>query len=213
MRKLDILVEFVRDALRCGRSRAEIAEALTSAGWAARDVARALSAFSEKPFDPPIPRPLSYVTAYETFVLAALFSAMVVTSTGLVLLIHALIDLWLLDPVLAAAERDVAVSDARWQIAKLVVSAPLFAWLTVRTERDISQGVMARASPVRKWSIYLALFISGLILLGTAAYTIHSLLMGETNLSFVLKAGSVAAVSAAVFLFYLREARSNSDVA
>jgi hypothetical protein len=138
---------------------------------------------------------------------------MVVTATSLVMLAHAVIDLWLHDPVAVAHGRNIVLSEARWEIAKLVVSAPLFAWMTILTERAMAGGTIARTSPIRKWSIYLALFISGLVLLGDATYMIHSLLMGETTLSFTLKAGVVAAVAAAVFVFYLREVNGDTDAA
>ena len=50
------LSRFVRDALTLGKTRAEIAQALTNSGWTPSEVADALDAWAETTFVPPVPQ-------------------------------------------------------------------------------------------------------------------------------------------------------------
>jgi hypothetical protein len=55
------------------------------------------------------------------------------------------------------------------------------------------------------------LFVSGLFFTGDAVATIYTLLDGGMTLEFALKAVVLAAVSGAVFVWYLRDAEAASD--
>jgi len=68
-----------------------------------------------------------------------------------------------------------------------------------------------RRSLVRKWLTYLALFLAALSFFGDGAYVIYEFLKGEITMRFILKALTVALVSAAVFAFYLRNAEDMKD--
>ncbi len=68
-----------------------------------------------------------------------------------------------------------------------------------------------RGAPVRRWATYLTLFVSGLFFAGDAVFTIYTLLDGGMTLNFALKAAVLAAVSGAVFGWYLRDAEAATD--
>jgi hypothetical protein len=211
MATADPVSQFVRDALLAGRTRPEIREALLAAGWSTREVEKALAEFSDSEFMPPVPRPRSHVTAREVFIYALLFTALAFTATNLVELIHNILNIRLPDSADNTYAYPRAVRQLRWAIANLAVSTPLFIWMTIYTDRQIRNDKSLRRSLVRKWLTYIALFISALVFFGDATYSIYTFLNGEVTLRFVLKAATVAFVSAAVFAFYLRDIEARTD--
>jgi hypothetical protein len=160
--------QFVRDALLAGRTRQEIRDALSAAGWSEREVNEALAAFSDSEFMPPVPRPRLYVTAREVFIYALLFSALAFTATYLVSLINNFLNIKLPDPTDNSYSYRSAVRGLRWAIAILVISTPLFIWMTLYTDRQIRKDESLRRSLVRKWVTYIALFVSALVFFGDA---------------------------------------------
>jgi hypothetical protein len=207
----DRLVQFVREALSAGRARDDIRAVLTSAGWSGHEIAQALGAFADSGFTPPVPRPRMHLTARDTFVYLLLFASLAFVASYLVALVHAILDLAL--PDLSDREWRVrsATDNIQWSIAALTVATPVFVWMTVFTRRQISEDAGRRRSPVRKWLTYMALFVTALVLCSVAVYVIYSFLSGEATLRFLLKALTVAAVSAAIFVFYLRDIRDDGD--
>ncbi|MDJ0638422.1 MAG: DUF5671 domain-containing protein [Paracoccaceae bacterium] len=207
----DILTQFVREALALGNSREDIQSALDDAGWSTREIAEAMEAFATTDFNPPVPKPRPQLTARDAFVYLVLFTALAFVATNLINLIHAVLDLILPDPGAEAWTDGRATDRARWSISILVIAAPVFVWMTLYTNRQIHEDAGHRRSLVRKWLTYLALFISALVFLGDAAFVIYSFLAGETTMRFLLKALTVACVSAAVFVFYLRDVEADAD--
>lgn len=208
MTAADPLDLFVREGLSAGRSRQELDEALSNAGWTQRDIRKALSKYADTQFTPPIPRPTHTLTARHTFVYALLFVAMAFTASYFVVIVHQLIDLQLPDivPDVHASPRRL-----RWAAAMLIVWTPVFLFMSYYVARSSASDDSIRKSPVRKWLTYLALFVSALILLGDGVYTVNQLLQGDLTLRFVLKAATVAVVAGAVFWYYLRDAEAVSD--
>ena len=203
--------QFVRDALMAGRTRPEIRDALGDAGWSNREIDEALGEFFDSDFMPPVPRPRFYVTAREVFIYALLFTALAFTATYLVELVHNILDIWLPDSADTRYAYSSSVRQMRWAIAILVVSTPSFVWMTIYTDRRIRRDGSLRRSLVRKWVTYIALFVSALVFFSDATYSIYTFLNGEVTLRFVLKAATVACVSAVIFAFYLRDIEAGTD--
>ncbi len=211
MAEKDLVAQFVRDALLAGRSRAEIREALGAAGWSEREVREALSVFADNDFTPPVPRPKPHVTARDVFIYALLYTALAISATYLVILIHSILDLRMPDAGDQAWRSSYATRQIRWCIATLVVSGPVYIWLTVYTGRKIHEDASLRRSVVRKWLTYLALFVSAMVFLGDATVVIYNFLQGEITLRFALKAATVLVVSGGVFAFYLHDVGDPKD--
>lgn len=200
----DPLVQFVRDALLAGKSRAEIHVALYTAGWSSKEADAALGAYSDVAFIPPVPRPRLRLTARDAFVYLLLFTALGISAWQLVWLILSILNLALPDPAEHAYVERQSADQIRWGIASLVVSVPAYVALTLYTDRAMAQDAGHRRSLVRNWLTYLALFVSALCFLGVGVYVIYSFLKGELTLRFILKATTVALVSSSIFIFYLR---------
>ena len=207
----DHIARFVHDALAAGRSRAEIRGALGDAGWSNTEIDKALSAFADVEFSPPVPRPRPQLTARDAFVYALLFTALTFTAVNLINLVHAVLDLALPDPADRSNYVGIAEQRIRWAISFLVVSTPLYVWMTLFTERQAAEQVGEKRSLVRKWLTYLALFVAALAFFGDISYVINRFLDGEMTIRFAFKALTVGFVSAAIFLFYLRDVEVDRD--
>ena len=200
------LSRFVRDALTLGKTRAEIAQALTNSGWTPSEVADALDAWAETTFVPPVPRPQSTVSARDFFIYALTFGVMLFGAIYLVNLFHALIDLWL------NSESYGTFSRIRWPMAVLIVTTPLYLWLTIRERGKLVADPALYRSAVRRWLTYLTLLLSALVLLGDAIAVIYAFLSGDFTGQFFLKAVVVAVVAGFIFLFYLSDIRKGDGV-
>jgi len=200
------LTDFVRDALQAGRSRDEIDAALSEAGWSRQDIDGALAGFADTAFLPPVPRPRRYLASRDAFVYALMFLTLGLTAGHLISLIFAVIDLWVPDIGASTYRIMAAEGQIRWAFAVLVLATPLYLWLMRLSDRQAEGAGGQSRSVLRKWLTYLALLISAMTLLGDAVYVIYLLLAGEATLEFLLKALTVGAVAAAIFLFYLRDA-------
>ena len=202
MRAADQLTAFVQAALAAGRSRDDIAAALTAAGWTAPEIAAALDAWHAAPGLPPVPRPRPYVSAREAFFYALLFASLAMTAWHLVTLFHALIDLWLPDNGREDWRYYGASSSIRWAVAALVVFGPLFLWLHARATRAQAADPGRARSVVRRWVGYLALFLAACSLLGDLIAVVYAFLSGDLTLRFLLKALVVAAVAGVVLALF-----------
>ena len=211
MATADTLSLFVRDALSAGRPRSEIHNALDKAGWSDSEIKKALAAYADMEFSPPIPKPRQQLTARDVFVYALLFTALCFTAVFLINLIHAGLNILLPDSVDNKYLSRRATRSIRWAIAVLSVSAPVYVWLTIKTSRRVAKDAAQRRSLVRKWLTYLTLFIAALTFFGDASYVIYNFLNGEITLRFMLKAVTVAGVSAAIFTYYLRDVEEVKD--
>ena len=211
MRPSDQLAEFTREALKAGRSRDEISQALTQAGWAGNEVDEALAAWVDSPFSPPIPRPRPQLSAREAFFYLLLFGALGWTAWHVGSLLFQAIDVLVpkAGDKFQGWERDMM----RFSIASLIVTTPLFLWLHTRVSRDVARAPGKRRSPVRKWLGYIAMFLAATTILGDLVHLISRLLDGDLTLQITLKSGVLAAVAGAVFVYFRDQVGRDDDAA
>jgi hypothetical protein len=208
MNPADQLAQFVREALVAGRSRDEIADALTEAGWARTEVEDALATWADMGFTPPVPRPRPYVSAKEAFFYALMFVALGMTAWHIVDLGFDLIEHWMSDMDRTYYRGN---SSMRWSISALIVFFPLF-MLMQRTEaRGLARDPSRKRSAVRKWFGYITLFFSALTLLGDLLSAIYALLSGDLTLEFILKLLLVGGVAGMVFGYFQGAMRDAED--
>ncbi len=88
-------------------------------------------------------------------------------------------------------------------VATLIVVFPLFLFLADILRRGYAQDSSRKEYPVRKWLIYITLFITGAVLAGDLVILIYYFLDGqELTTGFILKILSVSAVAGAIFGYY-----------
>ena len=212
MRASNRVSTFVRDALIAGRTRNEIAHAMETAGWSESEIRAAIGEWAEVEFDPPVPRPLGYVSAREAFGYGLMFSALAMTAWHLTALSFGLIDLWLPDPV-SPQNASRQMEDIRWSVSSLIVFAPLFVLLNLHAQKAVRSDPGKRRSAVRKWVGYIILFLASISLLGDLIWVIYALLNGELTARVLAKAVVVAVVAGGVFGFFRQETRDDDHAA
>lgn len=199
------LSRFTRDALAAGHSREEVANVLRAAGWSASEVSDALAAYADVPFAPPVPRPQATLSARDFFFYTLTFGLMIFGALYLVLLIHALIDRFLGDEVFRSLYR------IRFAMAVLIVTTPLYLWLTFRDRRKLASDPALSRSAIRRWLTYLTLLLAAAVLLGDLISVIYAFLSGDLTLQFLLKAAVVGLIAGLIFTYYLSDVRQGDS--
>jgi hypothetical protein len=200
------LVAFVRDSLARGLSRSQVEEALRNAGWNADQVRGALAAFAVVDFPIPVPRPRPSLSARDAFMSLLLFTSLYIVAFNLGSLLFQFINRGFPDPASSVSDAYFRES-VRWSVSSLIVSLPLFLYISRITNRANTVDPNRRTSPVRRWLTYLTLFVAACILIGDFVSLVYNLLGGELTARFVLKVLTVGAIAGTVFWYYLSELR------
>ena len=95
----------------------------------------------------------------------------------------------------------------RFSIASLIIIFPVFILASWYLNNIYRKESIVRESKIRKWLIYLTLFIASLVMIGDLVGTINTFLGGEITARFILKALSVFLVTGLVFGYYLDDVR------
>ena len=99
------------------------------------------------------------------------------------------------------------VGPIRFSVASLIIIFPLFILASWYLNKIYGREIVVRESKIRKWLIYLTLFITSLIIIGDLVTVIYNLLGGDVTAKFILKALSVLVVAGVVFGYYLDDVR------
>ena len=202
----EALIAFVKESLQRGLSRSEIEATLLGAGWPYDQVQQALSSFADMDFPIPVPRPVPYVSARETFFYVVMFGTLFVSAYHFGALLFALIDLAF--PHSAdRAPQEGAMRAIRWSASWLLVAFPVFLSVAWRIRRTLRTKPTARASKIRRQLTYLTLFVASCVLIGAVTAVVYNFLSGGMTVRFVLKVLVVATIAGAAFGYYLRELR------
>ena len=98
-------------------------------------------------------------------------------------------------------------SAIRIAIASVVVATPLYIYLTRLLNADIRAVPEKRDLWVRKWLIYISLFVGGLTIAIDLIVLINAFLGGDITMRFVAKVIAVFLVVVAFFWYYISDLR------
>ncbi|MEK7554365.1 MAG: DUF5671 domain-containing protein [Patescibacteria group bacterium] len=93
-------------------------------------------------------------------------------------------------------------SAMRWAIASLIIIFPVYLWVTRFLRKDIEKNPDRGEIKIRKWLIYLTLFLAGLLIIGDLVALVLNFLNGDLTIPFLLKVVTVLAIGAAIFRYY-----------
>ena len=96
-----------------------------------------------------------------------------------------------------------SASSIVWPISMLVVLVPVLYVIEWFIARDISNMVEKKDIWVRKWRIYLTLFLTGATIAGDVITLINTYLNGEISARFIYKVLIILVVCSTVFKYYL----------
>lgn len=206
------LTMFVHDALEKGVNRSDIRDALARAGWPDDEVSRALHHYADGPFLVPIPVPERSGSAREAFLYLATFATLYMSAISLGMIIAALINIWVPDPIqdsTTASEWELmAVLNS---VAALIVSLPIFLGLTISHVKNYAKDPALRTSNVRRWLTYLTMFVAFMAAVSAVTTIIYSALAGEIALRLILKVATVLVIAGMVFFFYRWELKIGEE--
>ncbi len=195
---------FVKHSLEKGIERTAIRNALLEAGWREDEVRNALSGFAQVSFPLPVPKPKPYLQAREAFLYLVSFIALYIFALSFGSLIFYFIEQWFPD-VTQYMYFDVSFGRMRMAISALVVSFPLYLWLSLRLKKARSLDPDKRESKVRKWLTYGTLVVASAIIIGDFIGVLFNLLGGELTIRFFLKALTVFLITGSIFGYYLSD--------
>lgn len=102
-------------------------------------------------------------------------------------------------------------SGVRFAMATLIIVFPLFAWLSHIVTKALNEDSSRREKPVRRWMVYITLFLSSVMLVIDLVVLLNTFLTGEISVRFSLKVLAVLLVGGLVFWHYLSEARGTAS--
>jgi hypothetical protein len=193
------LSAFIEHARERGMDHATIRMLLLSAGWKEKDVIEALAKMS---LDMPIPAPPDRGGAREAFFHLLTFAAFYASVIAVVLLLFRYINRLFPDPAMLERSGTWELSAIRWSLAFVIVSFPLFLWLSRVLLREMRVHPERSWSGTRRWLTYLTLFLASIALGGDVITLVFRLLEGELTARFVLKALVVLVIAGLAFVYY-----------
>lgn len=102
---------------------------------------------------------------------------------------------------------DTAHSGARWAVAWLVVVYPVYFFTTRFLMKDIDRHPEKQDMKIRKWLIYLTLFIAAITIMIDLVRLINHFLSGQLAIRFILQSLAVVIIAATIFGFYYYDLR------
>lgn len=98
-------------------------------------------------------------------------------------------------------------SQIRFSMSSLIIIFPLYVFLTRLVNKDLRENPKKKDINVRKWLIYLTLFVSGVAIVIDLITLVNTFLSGEITIRFILKILAVFVVVGEVFIYYLFDLR------
>ncbi|KKT24812.1 MAG: hypothetical protein UW11_C0040G0008 [Parcubacteria group bacterium GW2011_GWA2_43_9b] len=98
-------------------------------------------------------------------------------------------------------------STVRWVVAILVAVLPTHIFVLRLREKDYLAIPQKREGRLRKWLLYLTLFVAAITCVIDLATLVYFFLNGELSIRFLLKVLAVAVVAGGVFWYYLTDLR------
>ena len=93
----------------------------------------------------------------------------------------------------------------RWALSLFIIIFGVFVWTTRFIEKDLVKNPEKNNLRIRRWLVYLTIFLAAALLIGDLVALIYNFLGGELTLPFILKLFAVLVTGGAVFWFYLYE--------
>ncbi|MBI4121951.1 MAG: hypothetical protein HY461_01330 [Parcubacteria group bacterium] len=129
--------------------------------------------------------------------------ALYASAISLTMVLYQLINLWIPDPLEQYFYSEGAYNTIRNALSFLIVTFPVYVLTTWQLHKSYAADQSKRNLWVRKWLLYLTLFVAALIIMFTTVALVRSLLEGQLTLRFFLQLLAIIFVAAAIFGYYL----------
>src|SRR3989338_5787302 len=89
----------------------------------------------------------------------------------------------------------------------MIIIFTVYVWVTRFLKKDIQENPEKRELKIRKWLLYLTVFVAALVLIGDLVALINTYLNGEITMRFILKVLTIMFIAGSVFSHYYFELR------
>lgn len=127
-----------------------------------------------------------------------------ISAGSFVALVFQYINLGFPDPLLTWEDPQAAM---RWPIAILIIIFPVYIFTMRFLNKDYERSPEKRSLQIRKWLVYLTLFVAALIMIGDLVTLVYNVLEGELTARFSLKVATVLATAGAIFWYYYTDVK------
>ena len=97
----------------------------------------------------------------------------------------------------------------RGSLATLIIVFPVFLWVSRFLKKDIIKFPEKKDLKIRKWLLYLTLFIAALVIIGDLVTLLRSFLNGELSQRFIFKIFAILFIAGSIFVHYLSELKDD----
>ncbi len=102
---------------------------------------------------------------------------------------------------------DYSLGLIRFSVSAIIIVFPVFIVVSWYLNKIYRREAVVRESKIRKWLLYLTLFIASLVIIGDLIFVVNTFLGGEITTRFILKALSIILVAGIIFGYYLDDVR------
>lgn len=143
-------------------------------------------------------------SARDVFLYALVVIALAMSATNLGTLLFQYINLYVPDPTIVACVGTFCQDSIRWSLASIIVVFPVLVWVWRFLQRDSALHPEKSDARVRRWLLYLTLFVAGGFLIGDAVALVYNWLQGDLTVQFILKVVVVLYIAGTIFYYFLK---------
>lgn len=212
----EVLMEFIRDAFKAGKNRADTHAALRAAGWREDELKVCWARFHDTPFPVPVPRPTVYASPRLTTLNIFYFVVLYITIYCAMAIIFTFLDHHLPDGLGRNAGVFYSTQPIghaiRGYLAAIIVSAPLV-WFTNQMLQKISAQIGQSIPAMRLRLLNLTLFIAAITILCNGISFVYYFLSGELSIRFVIKVCILSGLCWGLYSYFRPEMKANEEKA
>lgn len=143
--------------------------------------------------------------ARDVFMYLLVVVVLAMSATSLSFLLSDFVNVYLPDPIRPVCAYDACAGALNVEIAVLLVAFPVLVWAWRFLQKNVAANIEKANARIRRWLLYLTLFISGITAIVDLIQLVNSWLGGELTLQFLLKIIIVMGVALSIFYYFLRE--------
>ncbi|MEK7637922.1 MAG: DUF5671 domain-containing protein [Patescibacteria group bacterium] len=136
------------------------------------------------------------------YLLVVVVLAMSAANVGTLLFQY--INLYVPDLTLPACTGTWCQDAIRWSLASIIVVFPVLLWAWRFLQRDVAANPVKADARVRRWLLYLTLFVAGGFIIGDFVSLIYGWLQGDLTIQFALKVLIVFYIAGTIFYYFLK---------
>lgn len=193
--------KFISEQREKGLSDSNISEVLIKNGWSSKDVDNLLKSSENQGI--PIPPPPQHFGMWVGFLYVIFFISLYIMATTLGGIMHFAVDEFIPDKLDNVGYAFVSQYLMQGYLAGIVVSFPIFAFLSILLKKQMLKNPAVKGLKIRKIFVYFTLVITFLIMMGHIIGTVYSFFGGEVTMRSIIHLGVTLLVSGSIFLYFL----------